>query len=203
MSSTNSTSIRNIGFGVVALLATLPLLYAERPQQSGRGEPAFHGTPASQGASAHTPAPRSEPPRAPVQHSPAMVDRSSHGTIRHVDAHVVERPVAVRRDFDVHQQVIIHHDRDVDVNRPRFWHGFVFGERRHGLRAGYFQLFVNGAPYYYDEGIYYQQAGTDYQEIYPPVGAGIQELPDGAIEIDAGNLTYYYAAGAFYVQQDG
>lgn len=27
-------------------------------------------------------------------------------------------------------------------------------------------------------------------------------MPDGAIEIDAGNLIYYYAGGAFYVQQD-
>jgi len=62
---------------------------------------------------------------------------------------------------------------------------------------------VNGAPYYYDDGIYYQQAGDDYQEVYPPLGADVPELPDGAIEIDAGNLAYYYAGGAFYVQQDG
>ncbi|MGA2605524.1 MAG: DUF6515 family protein, partial [Verrucomicrobiia bacterium] len=41
-----------------------------------------------------------------------------------------------------------------------------------------------------------------YQEVYPPVGADIPQPPDGAIEIDAGGLTYYYAGGAFYVQQD-
>jgi len=60
---------------------------------------------------------------------------------------------------------------------------------------------VNGAPYYYDDGIYYQQAGNDYQAVYPPVGANIPGLPYGAIEIYAGNLAYYYAGGAFYVQQ--
>jgi len=45
--------------------------------------------------------------------------------------------------------------------------------------------------------------GSDYQAVYPPVGATITGLPDGAIAVDAGNLTYYYAGGAFYVQQDG
>ena len=40
-------------------------------------------------------------------------------------------------------------------------------------------------------------------EVYPPVGADVPEPPDGAVEIDAGGQTYYYAGGAFYVQQDG
>jgi len=62
---------------------------------------------------------------------------------------------------------------------------------------------VNNAPYFYDDGIYYQQVGSDYQEVYPPVGAVLTELPDGAIEVDDGSLVYYYAGGAFYVQQDG
>jgi hypothetical protein len=63
------------------------------------------------------------------------------------------------------------------------------------------QLYVGGLPFYYDDGIYYQQMGDDYQAVYPPVGANLTGLPDGAIEIDAGNITYYYAGGAFYVQQ--
>ncbi len=186
-------SLRKIGVGLLALLAALPLIYAQRPQQPQREEPA----PRSE------PSPRVEPARAPVQRSPVVVDRVNHGTIRHVDTHVVQRPVEVHHDVDVHQHVVAHQDVDVDIGRPQFWHGFVFGARLHGLRAGYVQLFVNGAPYYYDDGIYYQQAGNDYQEVYPPVGADVQELPDGTIEIGAGNLTYYYAGGAFYVQQDG
>ena len=189
----NVASIRKIGVGLLALLATLPLIYAQRPQQAQRAEPAQRGEPA----------PRGVPARAPVQRSPVVVDRVNHGTIRHVDTHVVQRPVEVQHGFDQHQHVIAHHDVDVDIGRPGFWHGFVFGARLHGLRGGYVQLFVNGAPYYYDDGIYYQQAGNDYQEVYPPVGADVQELPDGAVEIEAGNLTYYYAGGAFYVQQGG
>ena len=132
-----------------------------------------------------------------------MVDRSNHGNIRHVDTHVVQRSAEVPHRFEQHQQILVHHDVEVDIQRPQFWHSFDFGARRHSLREGCFPLWVSGLPYYYDDGIYYQQAGDDYQEVYPPVGAIVQALPDGAIAIDVGNLTYYYAGGAFYVQQNG
>ena len=187
MRFTNVATIRKIAIGLLALLATLPLIYAQRPQQPRRDEPG----------------PKGEPSRAPAEHRPVVVDRVNHGTLRHVDTHVVQRPVEVQHNVDARQHVDGHHDVDADVYRPQFWHGFAFGARQHGLRTGYSQVFVNGAPYYYDDGIYYEQAGNDYQEVYPPIGASIQELPDGAIEIAAGNLTYYYAGGAFYVQQDG
>ena len=190
------TSIRSIGFGGLALLVSLSLIYADRPQQSDRGD---RGEPAARGE----PAPRVEPARAPVERGHATVDRSNHGSIRHVDTQVVERPAVVHRDLDVHERVIAHHDLEVDVHRPQFWHGFVFGARLHALRGGCLRIFVGNAPYFYDDGIYYQQIGDEYQAIYPPVGAIIQELPDGAIEVYAGNVAYYYAGGAFYVQQAG
>jgi hypothetical protein len=37
--------------------------------------------------------------------------------------------------------------------------------------------------------------------VYPPLGAAIPQPPDDAFEFEAGGQTYYYAAGAFYVQQ--
>jgi hypothetical protein len=64
-------------------------------------------------------------------------------------------------------------------------------------------VLVGGVPYFCDDGIYYQAVGSDYQEVYPPVGANIPDLPDGAIEIDDGDTVYYFAGGAFYVQADG
>ena len=106
-----------------------------------------------------------------------------------------------RGGVEQHQQIVTHHDVDADIGGHHFWHNFSFGARVHGLRPGYLQIYVGGIPYFYDDGIYYQQAGDDYQEVYPPVGADVQDLPDGAIEIDAGNIAYYYAGGAFYVQQ--
>jgi len=203
MSYNTKAALTHVGLGSLALLASLPLLYAQRSQSSGHGDGGFHGTTAPRSEPAHAPAQHSEPAHVAVQHSPVMVDRSSHGSIRHAEAHVIERPVEVHRNFEAHQQVLIHHDRDVDINRPRYWHDFVYGSRRHELRAGCLRLFVNGAPYFYDDGIFFQPAGDDYAAVYPPVGAVIPALPDGAIEIYAGGIAYYYAGGAFYVQQNG
>jgi len=178
---------KGIWIGLLALLASAPVSYAQRQESRGAEGP-------REGA----------PPRAAVQRQPVVVDRTNHGSIRHVDTHVVQRPVeAPRGGIDQHQHIIAHHDVDADIGGQRFWHGFVFGARIHGLRPGYLQIYVNGAPYFYDDGIYYQQAGDDYQEVYPPTGADVQELPDGAVEIDVGNVAYYYAGGAFYALQDG
>ncbi len=199
MRVTKVTSIRKIGAGLLALLAALPLIYAERPQQCGRGESgASRGESEARGGAAS----RSAFSREPAERSPAYVDRSNHGSIRHLDTNAVERPTAAARNFDVQQHVIVHRDVDADVNLPRSGHDFAYGARRHSLRAGYSRLLVNNVPYYYDDGIFYQQQGNDYLEVYPPVGADIPQVPDGAIEIDAGDVTYYYAAGAFYVLQD-
>jgi hypothetical protein len=153
----------------------------------------------------HGGAPRSAAPR------PAMVDRSSHGSIRHVDTHVVERPVEVRHEpehpVEVHREgtapheVMVHHDVDVDIHRRHFWHDFAFGRRLAALPVGFLALQIGGVPYYYSDGIYYQPADSGYQEVYPPVGAAVPQPPDGAIEIDAGGQAYYYAGGAFYVQR--
>jgi len=142
---------------------------------------------------------------------PAMVDRFSHGSIRHIDTHVVQRPVEVRRGpehpVEVHREdttrheVFVHHDVDVDIHRRHHWSDFAFGHRLAVLPFGCITLQIGGVPYYYDDGIYYQPVEGGYQEVYPPVGAAVPQPPDGSIEIYAGGQTYYYAGGAFYVQQ--
>ena len=194
-----NTSIKAVAMGILALVIAVPLIYSGPP---ARGGGARGGAAVSRGGSA----PRIAPSRAPVQNNTGgvtSVNRSYHGTIRHAETHVYQRPAEGPRRFEPQQHAIVHRDVDVDVNRPRFWHDFSPGARRHRLREGFISLFLGGVPYFYDDGIYYQQVGDDYQEVYPPVGAIIGQLPDGAIEIDADNSVYYYAAGAFYVQQDG
>jgi Family of unknown function (DUF6515) len=147
-----------------------------------------------------------------------VVDRTSHGSVRHVDTHVVQRPVQVRpepaRTVEVHpnvaprtvvaprHEVVVHRDVEADVHRRHFWDDFAYGHRFRVLPAGFLTLQVGGVPYCYSDGIYYQQAADGYQEVYPPVGAEVPEPPDGAIEIDGGGgQVYYYAGGAFYEQQ--
>lgn len=197
MKFATSISIRKIAVSLAALLVALPPLYAQHQQEGGRPEPAPRGEPAA----------HSEPARAPVQRSqPAFVDRSNHGNVRHVDVHPVpqpvQHPIEGHHNFNMHHDVYVHHDVDVDFRHDRFWHGFRYGARFGILPVGYISLYVGGSPYFYDDGIYYQQADDGYQEVYPPVGADVPDLPDGAVEIDAGDQTYYYAGGAFYVQTD-
>jgi hypothetical protein len=198
MKFANSISCRKIGVSLAAVLVAVPLLYAQqRQQQGGRPEPAQRSEPAA----------RPEPARAPVQRSqPTVVDRSNHGSVRHVDAHPaprpIQRPSEGPHNFNLHRDVYVHHDVDVDFRRPRHWHDFRYGARFTILPVGYVSIMVGGSPYYYDDGLYYQPAAGGYQEVYPPVGADVPELPDGAVAIEAGNITYYYAGGAFYVQTD-
>ena len=199
--------IEKIGFGLAVLLLALPPIHAQGPRDPGRGEFPDRGAsprapgergPGGRGA---PPLPGSELAGSREERGPSSVDRFLHGSIRHLDMDLFAPPLPPLREFGPRQRIIVHRDVDVEVNRPRFWHGFVFGERRSDLRAGYLQILVNNVPYYYDEGIYYRKVDDGYQEVYPPAGATIPEAPDGAIEVQAEDRTYYYAGGAFYVRQ--
>jgi hypothetical protein len=93
-----------------------------------------------------------------------------------------------------------HVDRDFD--RDRFFRRrFIPGAFVVSLPVGVQPVVVNNTPYYYSDGMYYQQAPNGYQEVYPPVGAVVPTLPPGAIPIVLGYATYYYADGTFYTQE--
>jgi len=216
MNLSTIASTGKIGIGVLALLASGSLVYAQRPQDSQRSDFAPGNPPASRNVM---------PAHASEDRAPIAVGRVEHGSIRHVDQQVVpQRPIEVHREgaeprhevveprhevVDAHREsefrprVVFHRDVEVDVAHARFWHDFAFGRRVRAMREGCRRVFVNGALFFYDSGIYYQSAGDEYQVVYPPVGAVVPELPDGAVAIEAGNLVYYYVAGAFYVQQNG
>lgn len=173
-------------------------------------------------AAEHASAPRAAGARPTAMAArPMAVDRSSHGSIRHVETHVVQRPVEVRhepahavevrhepvrgvevrRGAEPRHDLLVHRDVEADIQGRHPWHDFAFGRRRGVLPFGFLSFELGGLPYFYSDGIYYQPADGGYQEVYPPVGAAIPQPPDGAIVIEAGGQTYYYAGGAFYVQQ--
>jgi hypothetical protein len=173
-------------------------------------------------AAEHASAPHAAAARpAAIAARPVAVDRSSHGSIRHVETHVVQRPVEVRHEpahavevrhepaqrvevrhgVEPRHDLLVHRDVEADIHGRHPWHDFAFGRRLGVLPFGFLSLEIGGLPYFYSDGIYYQPADGGYQEVYPPVGAAIPQPPDGAIAIDAGGQTYYYAGGAFYVQQ--
>jgi len=179
--------------GLAAVVAALPfLLYAaERaePARGGGGEPAHIGG----GQPAHI-APASRP--APVQ-------RVNHGTVRHVEPPApVERraPPSIRPPNRVPPRAFRPGDPQVDVHRDWGWRHFSYGRRWSALPSGCFTIVVGGASFYCGDGVFYQPVDGGYQEVYPPDGAVLPELPDGAVEIDGPDQTYYYVDGAFYVE---
>ncbi|MGA2662212.1 MAG: DUF6515 family protein [Verrucomicrobiota bacterium] len=187
----------SLAVGLPAMLAALPLIWAEPASRS----PA-------------------------VAERPATVSRSSYGSVRHADTQVVRRPSPPQRPSQPEpppprqrspqppRQPAPEPPRQAPRQRPppthrhpeapripRPWDGFVRGRHHPRLPNGFLTLRVGVASYYYCDGIYYQPADEGYEEVYPPVGAAVPQPPDGAIEIDAGGQAYYYAGGAFYSEQ--
>jgi hypothetical protein len=146
----------------------------------------------------------------------APVNRSSYGSVRHAAPQPVQRPAEFRpgpaRPAEPGRPAPPgrglpgrglpgHGGEEFGVRPHRFWHDFAFHHRVTVLPVGYFSFQFGGVPYCYWDGIYYQPFDGGYQEVYPPVGAVIPELPEGAIEVTLGVMIYYYAGGAFYMQQ--
>jgi Family of unknown function (DUF6515) len=92
-------------------------------------------------------------------------------------------------------------DIDQERSQASFWSGFRPGMRINRLPEGYRRLGVRGHAYFYYGGLFYDDEASGYVIIAPPVDAEIPELPPGAETVVVGNTVYYYAAGAFYVQQ--
>ena len=193
-----ASAFGRIGTAVVAFSLLLAGAQGQRYQPTGSGKSGpNHGAP-KRAEPAARPAPA--PARAPQARPAPPVDRSSHGSLRHSETHVIERPEPRYPGFRSLPRGVEHHDVDADSSHPRFWHGFVYGHRVGALRIGFHPLFLLGVPYFFDDGIYYQRAENEYREVYPPLGIIVPELPEGAVEIDVGAQIYFYAAGAFYAR---
>jgi len=180
---------------------TLPASAQRSGQHSGNP-----GTRPGPGPARAAPAPGPRRPAPAPTGRPDFVDRFSHGSVRHEETHVVPRFDSGRhfeeRGGEIHRHdIIVHHDFDAGFNRHHHFHDFVFHRFIPVLPIGFLTLQVDGVPYYYYDGIYYQTMAGGYQEVYPPVSAAVPEPPDGSIPIEAGGQTYFYAGGAFYLQQ--
>ena len=61
-------------------------------------------------------------------------------------------------------------------------------------------VYVQGAPYYYANGVYYQPApsGSGYVVVQAPPGASLPSLPPSAVSVQANGQSYEYLNGIFY-----
>ena len=206
MSVIRSNSSKMIAAAGAASLIALALAYAQQRSEPPRAaEPprSFEAPRAAEPPRTAQPQRAPEPQRAPIQQQrPVYVNRVSHGTVRHIEPSPAPPSAHMRPGGRISPHVIRPGDPNADFHRHWHWNDFAYGRRWGVLPVGCISVIVNGAPFYYDDGIYYQPSDGSYQEVYPPDGAVIPDLPDGAIEIDTPDQTYYYAGGAFYVQQD-
>jgi hypothetical protein len=106
----------------------------------------------------------------------------------------VERARAEQAD---HQRMDIAQER----RQSYFWSDYHSGMRIGRLPDGYRRFRIHDHDYFYFEGVFYDDEPSGYVVIAPPVDAEIPELPPGAETVVVGNTIYYYAAGAFFLQQ--
>src|SRR5208282_401788 len=137
------------------------------------------------------PEPRQEI-RPVVREQPQVVD--------HVHDRVQSAPVVVSRtpagEADRRRM-----DIDEDRRQSFFWSDYHAGMRIDRLPDGYRRFEVRGHPFFYFEGVYYDDGPSGYVCVPPPVDADIPDLPPGAETVEVDGTVYYYAGGAFYVQQ--
>jgi hypothetical protein len=92
-------------------------------------------------------------------------------------------------------------DIDEDRRQSFFWSDYHKGMRIGTLPHGYHRIHVRNHDFFFFEGVFYDDEPSGYVVVAPPVDADIPDLPPGAETIEANGTVYYYAAGAFYVQQ--
>jgi hypothetical protein len=152
-------------------------------------------------ASRPAPAPRPEErpaaaPRPEIRPEPQSAQREQ----RPVENNVRPAPVDVDRARADHAD-----QQRLDVAEERrqsfFWSDYHAGMRIDRLPAGYFQIGVRGHPYFYYLGVFYDNGPSGYVIVPPPLDAEVSELPPGVETVVVGDTTYYYAGGAFYLQQ--
>ncbi|PWU08879.1 MAG: hypothetical protein C5B50_28820 [Verrucomicrobia bacterium] len=113
----------------------------------------------------------------------------------------IERSVRGREE--IQRELREHRRWDIPEARRHtfFWSDYYPGLAVSILPSGYVPVYVGGSPYYYYQGVFYQQGPSGYSVAPPPIGAVVPELPPGAEPVMVGPATYYYAAGVFYAQE--
>jgi len=157
--------------------ASRPVVQHEQPQPEQRPQPAE---------------PQREQPRQEAQR--ANRDQAHPVNSYHPAPQEVDR---ARADQAERQRLDIGEER----RQASFWSDFHAGMRIDRLPDGFRRIGVRGHPYFYFQGVFYDNEPSGYVVIAPPVDASVAELPPGTETVVLGDNYYYYAGGAFYVQQ--
>lgn len=104
--------------------------------------------------------------------------------------------------------VIRHHNVDYRYDRGIFYrpqgNGFIATRPPLGLRITvlpptYIRIYAGNRPYYYYDGIYYDNIGSNsYEVIQPPLGARISQIPPYNEVVYLDGREYYLSEGTYY-----
>lgn len=83
---------------------------------------------------------------------------------------------------------------------------FRYHDRPHyGFRVSafypdeYYPVWVGGARYYYDDGLYYNNVGGNYVVVSPPMGAVVSSIPSDFQAVNINGVTYFTDNGVYYI----
>jgi hypothetical protein len=131
----------------------------------------------------------------------------------HEQPHIVEPvrppPAAVDRARELppayHTQAAETDRRRMDIDEDRrqsyYWSDYHRGMRVDRLPDGYHRFHFHDHDYFYFQGVFYDGGPSGYVVIDPPIDADIPDVPPGSETVEMNGTVYYYADGAFYVQQ--
>jgi hypothetical protein len=168
-------------------------------RSSGPSQPAQHQQPQeSRQPEIRQPQPEARPEQRPEQRP------QDHPEQREVpqrpDEHFQPAPEQVDR---ARAEAADTRRQDIAPERQQsyFWSDYHRGMNIDRLPGGYRRIGLRGHNYFYFGGVFYDNGPSGYVVIAPRVDAEIPDLPPGAETVVVGSSIYYYAAGAFYLQQ--
>ena len=82
---------------------------------------------------------------------------------------------------------------------PIHYHYHPIGHQVNYLPGLHIRVVVNGLPYFYFGGVFYQSFADSYIVVGAPIGAIVQTLPIGFIAFSIGPITYYHVNDAYYI----
>jgi len=77
----------------------------------------------------------------------------------------------------------------------------ILGMAVASLPPRYETVVVAGSPYYYADGVYYTQSGSQYTVVPAPVGATVEHPPAQVTNVYVNNENLGYSNGTYYKQE--
>lgn len=128
---------------------------------------------------------------------------------RHGNRHAVIRIRHHHEDYRIHHRDYRHYREDHEHRSDHFYRRHrwsFFGIRIRILPPHYYRFEIGTHIYFYNRGNYYVYRHHYYEPVPPPIGARVDQLPEGCNKVVINGRIYYDLDGVYYkayVDQNG